>query len=255
LRDNYLSTDLRIPVTLLQTNVCTSLGTNATSGHIWDRFSSDTYKALPSVGSITWSHPITGQNVEYAMPAGGRGYVRPPSLISVWSTAPFFTNNTLGPFEPDPSVELRLRAFSRAVEQLLWPEKRQKDPALGGQSPGTIDRTTTSTFIGAQFIGGGVDLGPIPKGTPVGLFANLDLRSDDADSNQRTTQQAKVQALIQAVRNATPGTDGGQQFTGLVESMLSLSKCPDFVVNRGHYFGSDLADADKRALIEFLKTF
>ena len=45
-------------------------------------------------------------------------------------------------------------------------------------------------------------------------------------------------------------------------SLLALSKCPDFVVNRGHYFGTSmfkeepgLSDADKRALIEFLKTF
>ena len=44
--------------------------------------------------------------------------------------------------------------------------------------------------------------------------------------------------------------------------MFKLSKCPDFVVNRGHYFGSDafkeepgLGDEEKRALIEFLKTF
>ena len=44
--------------------------------------------------------------------------------------------------------------------------------------------------------------------------------------------------------------------------MLELSKCPDFVVNRGHYFGTallgeepGLSDDDKRALIEFLKTF
>ena len=34
-----------------------------------------------------------------------------------------------------------------------------------------------------------------------------------------------------------------------------MSKCPDFVVNRGHLFGTKLPDADKRALIEFLKTF
>ena len=52
-------------------------------------------------------------------------------------------------------------------------------------------------------------------------------------------------------------------FADLVEPLLELSKCPDFVVNRGHYFGTDLlrseepglSDADKRALIEFLKTF
>ena len=44
--------------------------------------------------------------------------------------------------------------------------------------------------------------------------------------------------------------------------MLELNKCPDFIVNRGHYFGTSyfteepgLTDEDKRALIEFLKTF
>jgi hypothetical protein len=41
-----------------------------------------------------------------------------------------------------------------------------------------------------------------------------------------------------------------------------MDKCPDFVINRGHYFGTDqykeepgLSDDDKEALIAFLKTF
>lgn len=46
--------------------------------------------------------------------------------------------------------------------------------------------------------------------------------------------------------------------------MFSVSKCPDFVVNKDHYFGTEylpdsegeagLSDDDKLALIEFLKT-
>jgi hypothetical protein len=51
-------------------------------------------------------------------------------------------------------------------------------------------------------------------------------------------------------------------FTPLARELYDLNICPDFVVNRGHYFGTDrhgeepgLSDADKRALIEFLKTF
>jgi hypothetical protein len=32
-------------------------------------------------------------------------------------------------------------------------------------------------------------------------------------------------------------------------------KCPDFMEDEGHYFGTDLPDADKRALLEYLKTF
>ncbi len=43
--------------------------------------------------------------------------------------------------------------------------------------------------------------------------------------------------------------------------MLSLSKCPDLVINKGHYFGTSLfteepglTDREKLDLIEFLKT-
>ena len=51
LTDNFLSTERRIPVTLLQTNACSPLATNAIAGNIWDNFSSQTYKKLPSVGA------------------------------------------------------------------------------------------------------------------------------------------------------------------------------------------------------------
>ena len=35
---------------------------------------------------------------------------------------------------------------------------------------------------------------------------------------------------------------------------LAESLCPDLIEDRGHEFGTRLPDADKRALIEFLKT-
>jgi hypothetical protein len=51
-------------------------------------------------------------------------------------------------------------------------------------------------------------------------------------------------------------------FAGVEPELISFNKCPDFVVNKGHYFGTDmlgqepgLSHADKLALIEFLKTF
>ena len=52
LKDNYLSTELRVPSTLMQTNICSPLATNAIAGNIWDNFSSQSYKELPSVGSV-----------------------------------------------------------------------------------------------------------------------------------------------------------------------------------------------------------
>ena len=147
LEDNFLSTEMRVPVTLLQTNACSPLATNAIAGNIWDNFSSQTYKDLPSVGSITVHHPITGEPRQYELPGDGRGYTRPASLISLWSTAPYLLNNSVGQFDPSPSVEARMRSFESGIEQMLWPEKRAKDPVLGEKVPGLIDRTTAQSYL------------------------------------------------------------------------------------------------------------
>jgi hypothetical protein len=51
-------------------------------------------------------------------------------------------------------------------------------------------------------------------------------------------------------------------FINLTPDLMKFGKCPDYIVNKGHYFGTSflrdetpLSDDDKRALIEFLKTF
>src|SRR5260370_36635951 len=111
----YLSTELRVPVTLLQTNACSPLATNAIGGNIWDNFSSQSYKDLPSAGTATIYDPFTGEAKAYLLPAGGRGYTRPPSLISVWSTAPFLLNNSLGKFNSSPSLDSRRGSFQYSI--------------------------------------------------------------------------------------------------------------------------------------------
>ena len=47
LENNFLSNEKRYPLTKIQTNSARALGTNAMPGHIWDNFSSQTYKELP----------------------------------------------------------------------------------------------------------------------------------------------------------------------------------------------------------------
>ena len=104
LNDNYLSTDRRYPITKIGTNACAPLASNALGGHVWDNFSSQTYKELPSVGTIGIADPFTGAMRPYQMPGGGRGYERAPSLISIWASAPYLHNNSVGTFTGDPSV-------------------------------------------------------------------------------------------------------------------------------------------------------
>jgi hypothetical protein len=96
----------------------------ATRGHVWDSFSSETYKTRPAPGPIQVWNPYTEADETFSFPADGRGYYRTPSLISIWATAPFLHNNSVGQFNGDPSVKGRIEAFNDAIEKLLWPEKR-----------------------------------------------------------------------------------------------------------------------------------
>ncbi len=288
LRDNFLSTELRVPSTLMQTNVCSPIATNAIAGNIWDNFSSQSYKALPSVGTVSLRHPLSGAPFDYTLPGGGRGFTRPASLVSLWSTAPFLQNNSVGHFEWSPSVEARMRAFDDAIEQMLWPEKRDIDPlfdrlGITGAGVGLIQRTSEESFIRVpkgyvpdglrpllgigqrlfpMFIRDGeVVIGPIPKGTPVSLLTSLDMTGADLPDAERKAQRKKLLRLIQQIkRELKRGTDIFSD-RNIMESMLAMSKCPDLVINKGHYFGTDLfpeepglSDADKHALIGFLKT-
>lgn len=294
---NYLSTDLRIPVTLLHTNACSPLATNALANNVWDNYSSQSYKDLPSVGSITWYDPYTGAAHQYPMPAGGRGYTRVPSLIALWSTAPYLLNNSVGPFDQSPSVDARMRVFQASIEQMLWPERREHDALLGTKVPGTIDRTTVPSYLTIakgylpqlvaehmglvqKFLkntsdGSELVIGPIPAGVPVDLLANVRLLSEDLHGDELSEYEKSkalfVASIIVDLLRLPPNPTDPQArafFKNLYPHLLAMSKCPDYVVNRGHYFGTSyrepgqpgplrkgLSDQDKRALIEFLKTF
>jgi hypothetical protein len=293
LTDNYLSTERRIPATLLQTNACSPLATNALGGNIWDNFSSDAYKKLPSVGKMTLHNPIDGSTFEYELPAGGRGYTRVPSLISVWSTAPFLLNNSAGTFNPSPSIQGRMESFQDSIEKMLWPEKRDKDPILGDKVPGFIYRTDVESYIKIDpaflpdrlshlagwsqrwlpwlhrwfpsvFGEEGIQIGPIPKGTPVSLLTNIDVERALENKLDLVPLLLDIKAKLRRVAGANDEEQARvfREDKDLVQKLISLSKCPDYVVNKGHYFGTSffkgetpLGDDDKRALIEYLKTF
>jgi hypothetical protein len=294
--DNYLSTERRIPVTLLQTNACSPLATNALKDNIWDNFSSQSYKDLPPVGKMTFYNPIDGTPFDYELPGNGRGYTRPPSLISLWSTAPFLLNNSVGKFRWEASVDARMDSFNDSIQQMLWPDKRKKDidviKELGLPEskalnvPGFIYRTTTNSHIRVAsgylpdgleklldwgpwlhrwipwlFSEGGIEIGPIPKGTPVSLLTNINLESD---RGELLALLLKLKANLKKVEGASD-EEAAKVFRDdkdLINRLIKVSKCPDYVVNKGHYFGTELFkeetplnDDDKWALIEFLKTF
>src|SRR5436853_777192 len=127
LENNFLSNDKRYPLTKIETNSARALATNAKAGHVWDNFSSQTYKELSPVDELEFFNPFDETRPIKFRPKDkntGPGYYRTPSLISCWSSAPFLHNNALGKFTGDPSVAGRIEAFNDAVQKLLWPQKR-----------------------------------------------------------------------------------------------------------------------------------
>jgi hypothetical protein len=258
LENNFLSNEKRYPLSKIQTNSARAFATNAKRGHVWDSFSSETYKELTPVNELEFFNPWDeAQPIKFEPKSKntGPGYYRVPSLVSLWSSAPFLHNNALGKFTGDPSLGGRLDAFNDAIEKLLWPEKR-----LGKSS---IWRTQNecNLHLRKEFVpkplraladkDGYLKLGPIPKGTPINLIANL-----EPDLAQATALQLKlIPALAKIHAEGLTGEPATVELRKAIPELLAANKCPDFIEDEGHYFGTDLPDEDKRAMIEYMKTF
>ena len=346
--DNFLSTERRVPVDLLQTNACGPIATNGLKDDIWDNFTSSSYKQLPAVGELTAHHPVSGDTTSFQPLGNGRGYTRPASLISLWSTAPFLLNNSVGHIEyydsskqaynqsdygksadsykqedyqtendaedsshyykyPEtyqkayggldpynPSVASRMAVFDDSINKMLNPEQRRTDTETIAPVPGYIYRTTAASCLkvpasyipGAKkFAGllhwfapwafeenGDIKIGPFPEGMPINLLMNTKFLPDNDEPMglDHLLKLARIGIDLTSVAKELGGTCSAEELvtdevnahaksvfykSNLIDSLLELSKCPDFVVNRGHYFGTELSKEDKQSLIAYLKTF
>ena len=261
LQDNFLADERRYPVSEIETNAARAFGTNAKAGHIWQNFSSESYKNLKAVDEIEVYNPYADRMQPFKSPSGGPGYYRTASLISLWTSAPFLHNNALGKFTGDPSVAGRMEAFNDAVEKLLWPEKRLGKASIWRTSkvcdlqiqaaalPENLGRLL-KPYLDSD---GYFRLGPIPEGTPINLIANIDPDIDPAIlvklclRIKTTFLRIKAEHLDAAATKALLTEE-------VAPALFAASKCPDFIEDRGHLFGTTLPDDDKHALVEYLKT-
>ena len=166
---NFLSDDERYPLVssdprmAIGTNADRALGTNPDTDHLWNNFSSLTFKQLRTPGKLMFAESIRQQTANHLRHPARRRWLLPyPSLINIWATAPFFHNNMLGMFNGDPSVKGRIAAYQDAAEKLLWPEKRP------GISTMKVTGTDSVLNIGHITI-------RVPAGTPVDLLANINV--------------------------------------------------------------------------------
>ena len=111
--------------------------------------------------------------------------------------------------------------------------------------------------------GASVSIGPLPAGMPIGLITNIDITGGELSTEEKKAHKKQLGVLLQRVKGElAKNPDLGTVLNSLTDDLLAVSKCKDLVVNKGHYFGTSwqpdeapLSDADKRALIAFLKTF
>jgi len=266
--DNFLSDERRHPVTEIGTNATRAAATNAMRGHIWDNFSSETYKTLPAVPALQLpvdpreTNPNTTNTFAFQIEGGGPGYYRPPSLISLWSSAPYLHNNTVGPREPkDPSVNGRMAAFQEGIEKMLLIRKRDN----------IVWKTSETSYItipvsyapkilrqlfshkDLQDADGNLRIGPIPAGTPVNLLSNTNLEGDPLKLAKLGVDMTR--ALLDIKIRKLEGEAATARLREVIPALMAVNKCPDFIEDKGHMFGTQLPKEDKLALIELLKTF
>lgn len=229
LQDNFLSDDEKYPVSEIGTNVQRALATNAERGQVWEEFSSETYKNAPPVrvaGLVDPMHPML--HLPAKKVSGGRGYYRTPTLVNIWATAPFLHNNSLGIYNGDPSVAARLAAYQNGMEMLLWPERR---PGLK-----SIRKTTEKSRF--DFDEGGSLC--VARNTPIDLITNIHVAPHEHFRQGRLLGDVLCRVTGSGAANGI---------------FLMMDNAPDFVEDRGHTFGAELPDADKHALIEYMKMF
>ena len=343
LEGNYLSTERRVPMDLLGVNACSPTATNGLKDDIWNDFTSSTYKSLPPVGPVQVEHPVSGAQSSFQALGNGRGFLRPASLVSLWTSAPYMLNNAVGYerhyYGPDyyakvetpepaaenataettentgagyeyrtavscpasdpnspylPCVENRVANFEQSIRKMLTPDTRRKDGVTSSAVPGYMYRTSAASClkIPAGFSpkivqrwsgllnkiapwavkpDGAIEVGPFPKDFPVNALMNTKLLPDNDEDTSLLAHGwkfAKAGPALLGTFKALGGTCSAAELADpqvqthaaevmkeyrTVDALVGLSKCPDYVVNKGHEFGADLSNADKDALIAWLK--
>ena len=95
---------------------------------------------------------------------------------------------------------------------------------------------------------GNVRIGPIPKGTPVNLLANVNPDADRGDLRRAIT--TTISTLAEITSKHLDEEEAQRLLREVVApALMEVSKCPDFVMDKGHYYEwfETMTDEDKEA--------
>jgi hypothetical protein len=202
---------------------------------IWDEYASRTLHERP-----------VDPGLKEIMKGSGRGYYRPPSLLSLWAHAPYMHNNAIGPelcgkpsnpaaidhysspyvgaddkpvSDPpacwpfDPSVDGRWKLFKASTDELLNPARR-------GRKMHLLDRDIIID-VAPELKLGKISTGltiRVPKGTPAVLINSL-----------------RYKDVLQDVVLLRRGEDGIVELSSKYGNLLTLSEFARFKEGLGSF--------------------
>jgi hypothetical protein len=218
LRLDFLSNEVPLQVSSIGTYAARALHSNHMASRVWDQYAArDLHERAPDPG------------LKEIMKGGGRGYYRPPSLLSLWAYAPFMLNNAIGPeicgkpskpeldfysspyvdadgkplanppacWPYDVSVEGRYKLFKASMNDLLFPQQRISKLFLTDRD--IVIDVAPNVKIGDVTTGLSI---VVPKGVPAVLINSLrykDLIQDLVLVRDAQTLDAKYKGIL------TPG--------------------------------------------------
>jgi hypothetical protein len=189
LRLDFLSHERPVLASRIGTYLGRAMHSNHMPSRVWDQYA-----------ALDLRERAADPALQEVMKGSGRGYYRPPSLLSVWAYAPLMHNNAMGPevcgtpstgsvdfysspyvdaddkpiFDAPPclpfdaSVEGRYRLFKASMEELLYPERRRRKVNLVDED--IIVDVAPKIVIGNLQAGFSVRL---PAGSPAILINSL----------------------------------------------------------------------------------
>ena len=189
LRLDFLSNERPFRASLIGTYDGRAMHSNHMPTRVWDEYAARDLHERP-----------VDPFLKEVLKGSGRGYYRPPSLLSAWAYAPFMHNNAIGPevcgkpankaidfysspyvdanekplVNPppcvpfDPSVEGRYKLYKASMEALLYPNKRLRKEHIVDQD--IIIDVAPDVTIGN--IHGGLSI-KLPKDLPAVMINSL----------------------------------------------------------------------------------
>jgi hypothetical protein len=292
LRADWMGNDKREPVSEIGVNRSRSLHSNHMTGQIWQAYGSEDLRAQPDLlaenvpeptgggrGSMRnisllslWAHaPLLHNNAVGPELCGD-----PADSTNEFYRSPYVDKDGKKLENPppcwafDPSVEGRYKLYKASMDLLLNPDKRidkislLSQPVIIDAGPRLFDDDKRQTGISIE----------IPAGVPAAFVGSLEHKQLIGDVALAKTDPKALRAKFLARGVSDQEADAivkGIQgvLTEIIvnpEKAISIvgdhrdflmrfySNTTDLVENKGHRFGEDLSESDKKALTAFLAT-